>query len=334
MNAGRHHTPTVGAFGMLTWDQILRVDTFPEAGSFTMVQDTLEQSGGTTGNMSAALARLGVDVSLTSCVGDDDAGQALLNDLQAEGCNVEHVAVLANTPTDRGVIISSGNGDSGDRTILWLKGARLKHGHHLPVEEYFAKDLVLVDVDDPRLRLFLLDLPMHVSPRTRIFGTLTFLAELESWHALELALRHDYLSGNVAELIHATGCATLPDAIDRFQREIVLSQVRFAAVSDGPNGCHIVTREDVLHVPAFEIDAYDPTGAGDAFAAGIAYAVINRWDLSDTGRFANAMGALATRSLGARASLPRIDDVYSFLNSARIRPVNEHHVSPDRTRTY
>ena len=324
METAQRDRPTVGAFGMLTWDQMLQVDSFPRTGGYEVVRETVEQSGGTSGNMSVALARLGVDVSLASCVGNDEHGKNLLQELSAEGCNIEHVSVLDDSPTDRGVIIVSGHGGESDRTILWIKGARLTHGHHLPIEAFFAKDLVLVDVDDPRLRLFLLDLPMHVSPRTRIFGTMTFLTELDPWRALELALRHDYLTGNVAEIIYVTESATLDEAIARFQREMVLSQVRFAAISDGPNGCYLVTRDDAQHVPAFEIDARDPTGAGDAFAAGVAFSVLNRWNLTETGRFANAMGALATQRLGARTALPSLDEVTSFLNNARIRPSDEH----------
>lgn len=310
---------TVGAFGMLTWDQILQVESFPDPGAYRVVQRTIEQSGGTTGNMSVALARLGVAVSLASRVGDDSHGQRLLSELAAEGCDVEYVTVRQDTPTDRGIIILSGSDAASDRTILWVQGARLKHGDHLPIEQFFALDLVLVDVDDARLRLLLLDLPMHVSPRTRIFGTLNFLLEFPQAQALELALRHDYLSGNVRELRYVTAQSDTQHAIETLQREMVLSQVRFAAISDGPAGCYLVTREEVLEVPAFDIEASDPTGAGDAFAAGVMFGILNRWELRQTGCFANAMGAMATRELGARAALPALVEIESFLEHATVR---------------
>lgn len=310
---------TVGAFGMLTWDQMLQVDVFPDPGAYQVVRDTAEQSGGTTGNMSVALARLGVHVSLASRVGDDDFGQRLLRELEAEGCDIEHVTVRTEAPTDRGVIIVSGGDTDSDRTILWVKGARLKHGDHLPIEQFFARDLVLVDVDDARLRLLLLDLPMHVSPRTRIFGTLNFLVEFPPEQALELALRHDFLSGNARELRYVTSQPDTRGAIEALQQEMVLSQVRFAAISDGPSGCYLITREDAQHVPGFHIEARDPTGAGDAFAAGVMFGILSRWELGQTGRFANAMGALATRELGARAALPGLPEIESFLHEATVR---------------
>lgn len=304
---------------MLTWDQLIDTGSFPTEGTYHIVRSMTEQSGGTTGNTSAALARLGVDVSVAARVGDDPAGQRLIDDLHAEGCETRYVLKNSGESTDRGVILTSGDRENRDRTILWIQGARLKHGDQLPIEEFFANDLVLVDLDDPRLRLLILDLPMHVSPRTRIFGTMTFLAELAPAQALELALRHDYLTGHIRELMHATERDTATAAIEHFQNEMVLSQVRFATFTDGTNGCVMVTRDDAFEIPAFEVDVVDPTGAGDAFAAGIAWSVLNRFDLETTGRFSNAMGALATREHGARASLPSLNEVETFLQTARIR---------------
>jgi sugar/nucleoside kinase (ribokinase family) len=138
---------SVGAFGMLTWDQLLHLDKFPTSGTYQVVRRSIEQSGGTTGNMAVALARLGVDVFIASRVGDDDVGGTIIDNLQAEGCDTTHVSTLPGAPTDRGVILVSGDQRNPDRTILWIQGARLKHGFYLPIEEFFAKDLVLVDVD-------------------------------------------------------------------------------------------------------------------------------------------------------------------------------------------
>ncbi len=312
MTGAKDRRLTVGAFGMLTWDKLAMVDAFPEPGSYRVVRRTMEQSGGTTGNMAVALAKLGVSVSLASRVGDDENGARILEELQHAGCDTEHVQKTPGTPTDHGFIIVSGSGAKADRSILWFQGARLKHGDHLPIEQFFARDLVIVDIDDLRLRTLLLDLPMHVSPRTRMFGTLTFLAEHSPAQALELALRHDYLAGNAAEMHYITGESRLEAAIGRFQDEMILSQVRFAAISDGSDGCYMVTRNDARHVPAYLIEAVDPTGAGDAFAAGVAFGILNRWEPQRTGRFANAVGALATRALGARSSLPDLAEIEAF----------------------
>ena len=49
-------------------------------------------------------------------------------------------------------------------------------------------------------------------------------------------------------------------------------------------------------MPAFEIDAVDTTGAGDAFRAGLVYGFMNEMELEETGMFATACGALCCTS--------------------------------------
>jgi sugar/nucleoside kinase (ribokinase family) len=311
----------VGAIGLLAWDLILAVDSYPAAGDYRVVRQSIEQSGGTTGNLAAALALLGVDVALASKVGDDEYGERLRTDLRAAGCSIQYVTTRPGEPSDRGIIIVSGDGASSERTIFWQQGARPRHGDPLPIEEFFSRDLVIIDVDDARLRQLLVDLPMHVSPRTRLLGTLTFLVEHAPDVGLDLALRHDYLAGNRRELFYLTGEASLERAIESLQREMIWSQVRFAAISLGASGCVMVTCDASIPIPAFQIEAVDPTGAGDAFAAGVAFGILERWDHERIGRFANAMGALAASRLGARSGLRGRAEVEQFLETATPRRV-------------
>ena len=89
--------------------------------------------------------------------------------------------------------------------------------------------------------------------------------------------------------------------------------LRAALVTRGGEGCRVVTETERLNVPAFTIDAVDPTGAGDAFVAGVAWGMAQRWPWPETARFANAVGALACCSLGAQAALPTMAEVETFL---------------------
>lgn len=56
---------------------------------------------------------------------------------------------------------------------------------------------------------------------------------------------------------------------------------------------------------AFSVEALDTTGAGDAFCAALA--------VSDDPIFAGAAGALATREIGARSSLPTRSEVEALI---------------------
>jgi ribokinase len=58
------------------------------------------------------------------------------------------------------------------------------------------------------------------------------------------------------------------------------------------------------HQPAFEVEATDTTGAGDAFTGALAWALASGAELTDAIRKAAACGALSTLAPGARGGMP------------------------------
>ena len=89
-------------------------------------------------------------------------------------------------------------------------------------------------------------------------------------------------------------------------------------VTLGDQGCLALVGDDEIHMPAFEIDAVDTTGAGDLFRAGL----IAHWLsephgplVADLLRYANAVAALNCRAVGAWTAAPRRSDVETLLKS-------------------
>jgi ribokinase len=91
-------------------------------------------------------------------------------------------------------------------------------------------------------------------------------------------------------------------------------RVEAVVVTLGARGAEI-RRRGVASVKqaAFPVEVVDTTGAGDAFSATIAWALANGRPLEEAVRFAAAAGALATRAVGARASLADLDELESFV---------------------
>jgi sugar/nucleoside kinase (ribokinase family) len=134
--------------------------------------------------------------------------------------------------------------------------------------------------------------------------------------AFDLALRHDTIVSNERDLLAVTGTWTISDAVTALQYRMPGQTLRAALITRGAEGCLVVTETERTRVPAFAVEAVDPTGAGDAFVAGVAWGMAKRWQWPEVGRFANAMGALACRALGAQASLPTLAEVESLLASS------------------
>ncbi|MCS7050406.1 MAG: carbohydrate kinase family protein [Thermomicrobium sp.] len=306
--------PQVAVLGTTSWDQFLVLDRPLTEGSGAIVVDRLEASGGTAANLAVALARLGVPPLFVTTCGDDDLGRRLLDELHREGVLVHALPPRSGTPTDRCTILVT---PGPERTILWTPGASLRLGDPLPLDRVFMCQIVVVDVEDAALRQRLVDLPAHVAPRVQLVGPLTHLVDLQPDRATWLALQHDVIVGSDEELRAVTGCDEFEAALTRLREMMPLGATRLAAITRGRAGCVLLTRRQEIRVPAFEVAAVDPTGAGDAFAAGIVYGLLTRRSLPEVGRFANAMGALATRAFGARTSLPTHHEITAFLQEAR-----------------
>ncbi|WP_038039020.1 carbohydrate kinase family protein [Thermorudis peleae] len=303
----------ITAVGCMTWDTFFILDRLIQTGNYAIAQKQAELPGGTTANVCVALHQLGCTVRLASVVGDDDAGIRLREDWRQRGLADDWISTRPSTPSDRCLVLITPGELGPERTIVWVPGARPRYGDPLPVTELFASDALIVDVDDERLRQFLVDLPQHIAPRSRLVGLVTSLLSCSSATALRLGLQHDVLIGNEHEFCQLTGTETVDQAIAGIQAQMSLWGMRIGAISQGSRGCTLFTAQQVVHVPGFTIEPVDVTGAGDAFAAGVIYGIVHHWELERIGQFANAVGALATRSVGAQTSLPTLQEVETFL---------------------
>ena len=303
----------VAAIGLCSWDRFLVTDRYPAPGEYAVVRQAFEQAGGTTSNVCAALALLGIDVTLCSRVGADSQGDDLIASLEDAGCDVQYLLRAPDTPTDSSIIVISGQGDEIDRTIFWEQGAKPVAGDQLPIDELLEYRWLLIDVDDPRLRAFMLDLPAHRSPRTRLIGTMTYLLETPPAEGFEDLLRCDVSIGNAHELRRLTETDTLEGAVARAQAAMPGTACSVIYLSRGPLGALAVRAASVVEASAFLIEALDTTGAGDAFAAGCIWGLLDGCDDGETLRRGNTLGALACRALGARAGLPSRTQALHFL---------------------
>ena len=110
--------------------------------------------------------------------------------------------------------------------------------------------------------------------------------------------------------VHLFGDTPLEIVLDR----IVDARPRLAVAKLGANGCLIKSDTgDRCHVPAWEIDAVDATGAGDAFSAGFVLSLLRDTGPAEAGRYANAVGALTATGVGAIAPQPSHAEVVAFM---------------------
>jgi ribokinase len=132
----------------------------------------------------------------------------------------------------------------------------------------------------------------------------------------------DVIRPNAAEAEALTGIVVRDRASAQRAAERLLGRgVGAVAVQAGDEGNLLVWREGRCWLPKVPVASVDATGAGDAFAAGLAVMLAEGRPLEEAGPFANAAAALATTVVGAQAGLPRRAAVQELLASAGGRPM-------------
>ena len=311
--------PGLGAIGLCSWDRFLVLDRYPEAGGYATVQREFEQAGGTTSNTCAALGKLGVAITLASTVGNDTMGDRLLASLQEAGCDTRLISRSDTEPTDSSQILIAGHDGNPERTIIWFKGAQPRMGDQLPINELLDHRWLLVDVNDDRLREFLLSLPAHLSPRTQLAGAMTYLTDSAPETGLRHLLDHDVMFGNQRELMHLTATTTIQQAIAVVQSGMQATACRAIYLTLGAGGAAAIRADRVTHAPAFKVDVVDTTGAGDAFAAGALWGIADALDDHEILQRANATGALCCTAFGARSGLPTRKEALDLIANGETR---------------
>ena len=312
----------IAAVGMCAWDHFIVCRDYPGPGEYAIVTGEFEQAGGTTSNTCAALGLLGLEPMLASCVGDDAYGEEIIKSLLESGCDPSAVVPKRDVPTDRSHIVISGSGETLDRTIFWIQGARPAAGQQFPIDEILEHRWVLVDVDDPRLRQFWLDLPAHRSPRTRLIGTMIYLVDIPRDEGWRQAMEHDIISGNRREFLALTGASDFDSAVEWARGQLRGNACEAIFVSLGHEGSIIIREDGAVAQPALDLDVVDTTGAGDAFLAGWIWGLLDGASDAEMLRRGNLIGGLACTAMGARAGLPNRDTALNALASLRSRPAD------------
>jgi sugar/nucleoside kinase (ribokinase family) len=90
-------------------------------------------------------------------------------------------------------------------------------------------------------------------------------------------------------------CEDLFEALNLSSKE-----VETVACTDGENGAYIINKGELIHVHAKSVKIIDTTGAGDLFAAGFLWGMVNGYDIKTSGRMGCIAGSNMVTQFGAR----------------------------------
>ena len=291
-------------FGSLNMDLVVRVPTLPRPGETIVCQDYVARPGGKGANQVVAAARAGAEAHMYGLVGTDAFGQALVDNLTANGVSAEGVG-RSDRPTGVAFICVD---DAGENFIAVAAGANADAEATLVPEA--ALDLggvtVLMQMEVPH------DQNWSLIRHAREVGALTIL-NLAPAAPIPTSALHD-LDILVVNRVEAEGVASilgLPagQAPPALARAIADATEVTCVLTLGAEGAIAADRDAIWGVGTLPVDVVDTTGAGDAFVGALASALDRRLGLPDALHRAAVASGLACQSLGAQSSVPRADEI-------------------------
>ncbi len=301
------------------------------------MQSFAKYLGGSSGNLAAGLARLGVRSAMLTRVGDEHLGRFVRQQLAREGVDVSHVRT---DPTRLTGLVILGIGGADDIPHLFFRERCADMGvcEDDVNEDYIASSRVLAITgthlssvttrdavtrairfatrNDTRVVLDIDYRPVLWGLGSAGDGASRYAESDEASAMLRECLPHcDLVVGTEEELAIAGGTTDLLQALQAVRgcspAAIVLKR--------GAAGCTVFDDGDIsalddgVVVPGLPVDVFNTVGAGDAFLSGFLAGWLDGRPWRDCGRLGNGCGALVVARHGCTPAMPSRIELDAFL---------------------
>lgn len=280
-----------------------QLDRLPAAGELIRTESFLVQSGGCAANTAVALCKQGVDASVVGCIGDDVFGTVVELNLREHGVDTGGLRRADGFATSTTVILSVA-GD--DRRYIHTFGANAAlEAAHLEATTTAGADVLYVGgyLVLPALRAGELAEQLAAARRG---GAQTVLdvavpdgASVSLADVAALLPHVDWFVPNDDEARALTG----EHDPERQAERLVEAGAGAVAITLGERGAVVAAGAERFSIPARRVDVVEPSGAGDAFDAGLISGLLDGLDARGCIERAAALGASACTALGAWAGV-------------------------------
>ena len=249
--------------------------------------------GGSAANTIHALSKMGIESGFISFIGKDETGKFFENSMSSVGVK----SYLFHSDTASGTARTIISAD-GERTFATNLGASLELNERVITSDIFKQwDYCYVE------GYLIANKPVFVKTisTAKACGCKVVL-DLASFNVVEenrdflneLLPQIDIIFANEEE----AKALTLMSAEESLH--YIAEKVEIAVVKVGKNGSLIKRGNEVVQIGCNKIDVVDTTGAGDMYAAGFLYGLINDYDLESCGIIGNHLAESIIQVIGAK----------------------------------
>lgn len=298
----------VVVIGSLNMDLVTRAPRLPKGGETLIGHSFATVSGGKGANQAVAAARLGAQVAMVGCVGNDDYGVQLREALLAEQIDCQAVSTVEDSSGVALIVVD----DNSQNAIVIVAGA---NGAMTPaVIDRFdavlqAADVIICQLEIPDATVG------HALKRARALGKTVILNPAPASRPLpaDWFVAIDYLIPNESEAAALSGLPvdSLQSAESAASQLIAMGAGK-VIITLGAQGSLFANGKGFEHFPAPKVQAVDTTAAGDTFVGGFAAALASGKSEAEAIRYGQVAAALSVTRAGAQPSIPAMSDVQAF----------------------
>jgi len=283
--------PRIRVIGSINLDIVARVHALPSPGETVSGGVLAHYPGGKGANQALAARKLGAEVSMFGCVGEDGASEQALALLKSNQVDLQGVTSLNDVATGVALIAVDAKGEN---QIVVAPGANAAVSASTLADLRGVYDTTLCQLELPIETIaYLADtvtglLCINLAPAQPLPKRILDRADILVVNETEAAFYGDQLHGSKALIIQTLGAA---------------GAVAFQ------NGKEIARSGSPAVVPV------DTTGAGDTFVGAFMVAFLSEGSVAKALTYACAAGAAATLTAGAQTSMPSRDQVEALLGA-------------------
>ena len=282
---------------------------------------------GTAAGTSVDMAKLGLDVLAMGAVGEDAAGNFIVDTMERYGIDTSGLVRKTGVQTSATMLPIRPN---GERPALHVLGANaalteddidldaIANAKHL----HFGGVYLMPQLDGEPTARILKHAQEHDVP---VSLDLIAIDRPDLLQILQPSLPYvDYFMPGLEEARLISG---LDDRLAVIAFFLDLG-VKMTVFKMGSEGSSIAWRNEAgrieeIRVPALQATVVDSTGCGDAYCAGFIAGLLKGWDIVDCARLGTAAAGLVITGLGSDAGIVDFDQTLAYMNSGEPLPMTE-----------
>lgn len=289
--------------GSLNMDMIVSVDNIPKVGETVISNSVEEYSGGKGGNQAVACARFEADTYMMACIGMDQNGEILKDDLVREGIATKGIIRHWKNNTGIAWITAEKTGQNSIVVIPGTNNAFTREDIDRNEELIKEADVILLQMEIP------FEVVEYAIEKGRENNAFIILNPAPAKELSEGILsKVNILTPNESELDILTKSSGLKTEEEKAKYLVDLG-VENVICTLGDKGALFVNDKEVIHFTPLKVKAIDTIGAGDCFNGVLAAEISRGKEIKEAIEIAVLASAVSVTKKGGQVSMPRRQDI-------------------------